>query len=433
MMLSADPLVIGIDVGTSGVRAVAMDAAGDDPRPRRAPQWRISARTIATPRSGGRRPGRRSPPCLPPPTRRASAPSPSTAPPARWSRSARAARRWRRGSMYNDPVDDAEILASIRHAAPADKRRARADLRPRQADPPAGDARRRARHPPGRLDRRAFFRPLRRERREQCAEDRLRPGGAPLAATGSAARRRRRELLPEVVEPGSPIGRITAEMPPRDSACRADVVIVAGTTDGCASFLATGASEPGEAVTALGSTLTLKLLSDTAALRAGIRPLQPPASATRWLAGGASNTGGAVLRAFLRARGDRDALRQARSASSRPASTTTRCSSRASASRSTIPPTRPASSRGRRTTRPSCKGCWKASPRWRRSAIAASPSSAARALENVRTVGGGAKNAAWTAIRARMLGVPLLPAASEEAAAGTARLALQGARTAGLL
>ena len=54
-------------------------------------------------------------------------------------------------------------------------------------------------------------------------------------------------------------------------------------------------------------------------------------------------------------------------------------------------------------------------------------------LENVRTVGGGARNAAWTAIRARMLGVPMLPAASEEAAAGTARLALQGARTAGLL
>ena len=30
-------------------------------------------------------------------------------------------------------------------------------------------------------------------------------------------------------------------------------LVVAGTTDGCASFLATGASAPGDAVTALGS------------------------------------------------------------------------------------------------------------------------------------------------------------------------------------
>ncbi|TGQ88133.1 carbohydrate kinase, partial [Mesorhizobium sp. M1C.F.Ca.ET.204.01.1.1] len=55
------------------------------------------------------------------------------------------------------------------------------------------------------------------------------------------------------------------------------------------------------------------------------------------------------------------------------------------------------------------------------------------ALRSVRSVGGGARNPVWTAIRERQLRVPFFEALSEEAAAGTARLALQGARTAGLL
>ena len=71
-------------------------------------------------------------------------------------------------------------------------------------------------------------------------------------------------------------------------------MVHAGTTDGCASFLATGASQAGEAVTALGSTLVIKILSD--------RPISAPAYGVyshrlgdRWLAGGASNTGGKVI------------------------------------------------------------------------------------------------------------------------------------------
>ncbi len=42
----------------------------------------------------------------------------------------------------------------------------------------------------------------------------------------------------------------------------------------------------------------------------------------------------------------------------------------------------------------------------------------------LRTVGGGADNTGWTAIRARLLGVPLAPARATEAAIGTALLAL---------
>ncbi|TGR93377.1 carbohydrate kinase, partial [Mesorhizobium sp. M2E.F.Ca.ET.209.01.1.1] len=73
-----------------------------------------------------------------------------------------------------------------------------------------------------------------------------------------------------------------------------DVVVVAGTTDGCASFLATGATAAGDGVTALGSSLTIKILSD--------RPISAPRFGIyshrlgdTWLAGGASNSGGKVL------------------------------------------------------------------------------------------------------------------------------------------
>jgi sugar (pentulose or hexulose) kinase len=44
-------------------------------------------------------------------------------------------------------------------------------------------------------------------------------------------------------------------------------------------------------------------------------------------------------------------------------------------------------------------------------------------LRSVRTVGGGAANPAWSRIRARLLGVPLLEPTSLEAAYGTALLA----------
>ena len=47
-------------------------------------------------------------------------------------------------------------------------------------------------------------------------------------------------------------------------------------------------------------------------------------------------------------------------------------------------------------------------------------------VKSIRTVGGGAKNAAWRTIRARMLGIPLIDPGDDEAAVGTARLARRG-------
>jgi D-ribulokinase len=100
-------------------------------------------------------------------------------------------------------------------------------------------------------------------------------------------------LLPTVMTPGRPLflTSVSYGFAPN---CR----VCAGTTDSIAAFAATGASQPGEAVTSLGSTLVLKLLS-----KIPVTSVEHGVYSHRWgnlwLTGGASNSGGAVLRHFF--------------------------------------------------------------------------------------------------------------------------------------
>ena len=109
------------------------------------------------------------------------------------------------------------------------------------------------------------------------------------------------QLLPEVVTPGTPIGNIDKtiakqfNLPPNTR-------IIAGTTDSTASFLATGASKVGEAVTALGSTLVLKVISEQPVFSATHGVYSQPLitdGKMKWLVGGGSNSGGNVLRQYF--------------------------------------------------------------------------------------------------------------------------------------
>ena len=61
------------------------------------------------------------------------------------------------------------------------------------------------------------------------------------------------EMFPKVVEPGRPIGKLSDKFVKLGFS--ADCLVVGGTTDSIAAFLASGANEPGQAVTSLGSTL----------------------------------------------------------------------------------------------------------------------------------------------------------------------------------
>ncbi len=101
------------------------------------------------------------------------------------------------------------------------------------------------------------------------------------------------DLLPKVVAPGSPIGKVRAERVKQFN-LNVNCQVISGTTDSIAAFIATGAYKPGDAVTSLGSTLVLKVVTD--------KPIYAPELGIYshklgdyWLAGGASNSGAAVL------------------------------------------------------------------------------------------------------------------------------------------
>jgi sugar (pentulose or hexulose) kinase len=110
-------------------------------------------------------------------------------------------------------------------------------------------------------------------------------------------------LFPKVKAPGTVLGQITQKVAHK-LRLNPNCLVCAGTTDSIAAFMASKATQPGEAVTSLGSTLVLKLLSKIRIEnnKYGIyshRFQLPNSKEILWLTGGASNTGGAVLKHFF--------------------------------------------------------------------------------------------------------------------------------------
>jgi sugar (pentulose or hexulose) kinase len=229
--------------------------------------------------------------------------------------------------------------------------------------------------------------------------------------------------FPSVVPAGTRIGTITPEMAtalnlPKDTA------IVAGTTDGCAAFLASGATNPGDGVTSLGTTLTLKLLS----ARRVFAPefgIYSHRIGEQWLAGGASNTGGAAIGAYF----SKDDI----------ARLTPLLDPDHPTGRDYYPlptpgerfPVNDPNFQPRLTPRPAddrlfFQAMLEGIARIEAEAYAKLGELGASPLTSIRTAGGGAANPAWTKMRLKALGVPEKPSLSEHAAVGTARLAWRG-------
>ena len=111
------------------------------------------------------------------------------------------------------------------------------------------------------------------------------------------------DVLPsKVVSPGEPLGSISADVAKRFGLSEGTIV-VGGTTDSNAAFFAAtgGSGEPGTTVTSLGSTLAIKQVSSTYVEDASLGVYSHRFPSTlgedeRWLVGGASNVGCAVLR-----------------------------------------------------------------------------------------------------------------------------------------
>lgn len=99
--------------------------------------------------------------------------------------------------------------------------------------------------------------------------------------------------LPKVIQPGTLLATIRTETA-RKFGFRSDVRCYSGTTDSIAGFLASGAQEKGDAVTSQGSTLAIKQLADRPVFNRD-QGLYSHKVKNIWLIGGASNSGGKVL------------------------------------------------------------------------------------------------------------------------------------------
>ncbi|AFY71129.1 Carbohydrate kinase, FGGY [Thalassoporum mexicanum PCC 7367] len=239
-----------------------------------------------------------------------------------------------------------------------------------------------------------------------------------------------RIYLPKVVAPGKAIGKILPEVAAKLDLNR-DCLVCAGTTDSTAAFLACLGNEPpkaGIAVTSLGSTLTIKVLAN--------RPIANLASGIYshrlgdlWLVGGASNTGGAVLRQFFS-----DAELQAYSDRINPDIPSPLDYYPLPAQGDRFPINDPLLE-PRLEPRPTDPAAFLNGLLEGIAAIEALGYNVLAELGAqatlVYTAGGGAQNQTWRRIRARKLGLPIVVAAQTEfsfgAAYGAAILALQGA------
>lgn len=231
------------------------------------------------------------------------------------------------------------------------------------------------------------------------------------------------QLLPEVLPAGTAIAPLLTAIA-QQFGLPDTVMVTAGTTDGCASFLASGASQPGDGVTALGTTLTLKLLSATPVFAPEFG-IYSHRIGDQWLAGGASNTGGAVIAKYF----TRDQM----------AELTQRLDPENPTGLDYYPLARPGERfpvndptfQPRLDPRPAddrvfFQGLLEGIAAIEAKAYAKLGELGATPLASIRSSGGGANNAAWTRIRLDALGVPALASLSEHAAVGTARLAWRG-------
>lgn len=229
--------------------------------------------------------------------------------------------------------------------------------------------------------------------------------------------------LPRLVQPGSAIGLMPVALA-RTLGLSPDCLIRAGTTDSMAAFLATDAHRPGDAVTSLGSTLVLKVLSSQR-VDAAEFGIYSHWFGDLWLTGGASNAGGSVLRQHFS-----DAELAALSPLIDPNQDTgldyyplPRPGERFPVNDPTMPP--------RLEPRPDNRaaflhGLLEGLARIEARGYARLQELGAPAPSHITSMGGGAHNPVFTRLRSRLTHTPITPAPVQEACFGTARLAQRG-------
>ncbi|MBC8211923.1 MAG: carbohydrate kinase, partial [Gammaproteobacteria bacterium] len=231
--------------------------------------------------------------------------------------------------------------------------------------------------------------------------------------------------LPQVLAPGEIIGPVDKGIAAQYG-LSTDCQICAGSTDSNAAFIATSATRPGEAVTSLGSTLVIKSLNQ--------HPIEDLESGVYshklgdlWLVGGGSNAGARILREYFSDQQIAD------------------YSARMDLQHPTGLQYYPLSVAGERfpyndpdklpqlSPRPASdvvflQGLLEGLSDIEKTGYEKLVSLGASRPARIQTCGGGAQNPQWSAMRSRLLGIPVTAALQTEACYGSALLALQGLR-----
>ena len=231
------------------------------------------------------------------------------------------------------------------------------------------------------------------------------------------------DYLPVPIAPGARLATVSRPRA-RYLGVNPGCMVHAGTTDSIAAFLAAGVGHSGDAVTSLGSTLVLKLLSDSR-VESVAHGVYSHWFGDRWLAGGASNAGGAVLRQFF---DDRQLAALSKKIDPAVASPLDYLPLPKAGER--FPVSDPALE-PRLTPRPVddaefLHGLLESLARIEVCGYRLLKELGATPAHRIETAGGGAQNPAWMHIRRRLLGIPVARAAHTEAAYGAALLARDG-------
>ncbi len=232
-----------------------------------------------------------------------------------------------------------------------------------------------------------------------------------------------KRLLPDVLSAGSFVSRVDPQQA-KFLGLPESLQLVTGTTDSIAAFIATGADEIGDAVSSLGSTLVLKLISDKP-IFSSKHGIYSHRLGDQWLVGGASNSGAKVLQHYF-SQIEIDEM-------------TINLSPNNPTGLNYYPlidvgerfPIADATKQAELTPRPKSnikffQGILEGIATIESQGYQKLIELGAPKINSVRSVGGGSKNTAWTQIRKNTLQVDMISPEYTEAAYGSALLALKG-------
>ncbi len=234
--------------------------------------------------------------------------------------------------------------------------------------------------------------------------------------------------LPDVLPPATPFGLLLPELALRWQ-LPVHTQVATGTTDSIAAFLATKANRLGDAVISLGSTLAFKLLCHQPFFNAQ-QGIYSHRLWDQWLIGGASNAGGAVLLEQF-SLDKLIALSQAINVERRQNLDYYPLPKQAKGER--FPMSNP-NQQSKLIPRPAkdvdflqamLEGLVSIEQQGWQNLEALS----GQAIHRLFSCGGGTKNPAWAGLRAVQLPYPTSPPFSQEAAVGSALLALKSLET----